>query len=133
MPSSFASEALVIWGHTKVLSLHTSSNPYLSKACAASLAHDLLQLCVACTSRAYVLQLQDLSRIVGKEGRSPLDSSKDCRKLAYVQLIDKIGPDLQKLNFLLVCLLLLQACRQPFWCHQPICEQGLQVTNWIKQ
>ena len=44
MPSSFASEALVIWGHTEVLRLHTSinTNPYLSKALAASLAHDLL-------------------------------------------------------------------------------------------
>lgn len=52
MPSSFASEALVIWGHTKVLSLNTSINPYLSKAHAANLAHDLLQLCVVCTSRA---------------------------------------------------------------------------------
>ena len=45
-------EALVIWGHTKVLSLNTSINPYLSKAHAANLAHDLLQLCVVCTSRA---------------------------------------------------------------------------------
>jgi len=37
-----------------------------------------------------------------KEG-SPLNTSGNCGQLAYVQLINKIGPDLQKL-FLLACL-----------------------------
>jgi hypothetical protein len=106
MPSSFASEALVIWGRTEVLRLHTSINLYLSKEREASLAHDLLQLFVACTSRAYVLQLQDLSGIVGKESTGHT----------------------QKLVFKLVCLLLLQAC---FYSVSNSCRKNMHLL-WLQ-